>query len=169
MLCFPIFCLALDRLADFQKHFEFKNNVPSLRPSSLRFLFRFPGELEYEWNQCQNLQWPLDANNIDYCVEELRLPAVKYDRSKLRSLPKEHYLLIFTRSSLLYHRTVHNHSFSMKLKQQPSTSSIIWGCDHLNSHEELVNSLSKFTTTTRKLTITNWSGTTLENVREYSI
>jgi hypothetical protein len=55
----------------------------------------------------------------------------------------------------------------MKLKQEPSTSSIKWTCDHIKSSEEIFDVLSKFKTT-KKLTISRWSGTNLQNVRQRS-
>ncbi len=159
--------LALNRLIDFQKYFQSKKNMPVLRSSSLRFLLRFPGELEYQWHQHRNFEWPFEAINIDYCLEEQRLHCLTYYRSKLLSLPKKYSLLIFTRSPLPYHRNIHNHSFAMKLKQEPSTSSIKWTCDHIKSSEEIFDVLSKFKTT-KKLTISRWSGTNLQNVRQRS-
>jgi hypothetical protein len=137
--------------------------MPTLHPSSLRFLFRFPGELEYEWNRHCNFGWPFDINSINYCLEEHRLSCVTYYRSKVLSLPKKYSLLIFTRSPLPYHRIVHNHSFAMKLKQTSSTSSIKWTCDHINNSEEIFDALSKFKMT-KELEISNWTGTKLQNV-----
>jgi hypothetical protein len=152
--------LALNRLIDFEKYFQSKKNLPVLRPSSLRF----PGELEYQWHKHCSFEWPFEANNIDYCLEEQRLYCLTYYRSKLLSPLKKYSLLIFTRSPLPYHRIIHNHSFSMKLKQEPSTSSIKWTCDHIKREEEIFDVLSKFKTT-KKLTIDRWSGTNLQNVR----
>ena len=137
--------------------------MPALRPSSLQFLFRFPGELEYEWYRHQNFEWPLQANNIDFALEEESLSPVTYYRSRVLSPTKRYSLLIFTRSPLPYHRTVHNHSFVMKLKQTSSTSSIKWTCDHIRNAEEIFNGLSKFKMT-KQLTIANWKGTRLQNV-----
>jgi hypothetical protein len=121
--------------------------MPALHSSSFQFLFRFPGELEYEWNRHHNFEWPFDDNNIDYCLEEERLSYINYYRSKLLSPPKKYSLLIFTRSSLSYHRTVHNYSFTMQLKQKSSTSSIDWSCDHINNSKEIFDNLIKFKTT----------------------
>ncbi|CAM4850073.1 unnamed protein product, partial [Rotaria magnacalcarata] len=50
----------------------------------------------------------------------------------------------------------------MKLKQEPSTSSIQWTCDHIKSSEEIFHVWSKFKTT-KKLTIEDWGGTNLQN------
>ncbi|CAF1036735.1 unnamed protein product [Rotaria magnacalcarata] len=151
-----------NRLIDFQKYFQSKKNMPVLRPSCLRFLLRFPGELECQWHRHCNFEWPFEANNIDYCLEEQRLHCLTYYRSKLPSLPKKYSFLIFTRSPLPYHRIIHNHSIAMKLKQEPSTSSIQWTCDHIKSSEEIFNVLSKFKTT-KKLSIGRWGGTNLQN------
>ncbi|CAF3941139.1 unnamed protein product [Rotaria sp. Silwood1] len=136
--------------------------MPVLRPSSLRFLLRFPGELEYQWHKHRNFEWPFEANNIDYCLEEERLHCLTYYHSKLLSPPKKYSLLIFTCSPLPYHRIIHNHSFAMKLKQESSTSSIKWTCDHIKSSEEIFDVLSNFKTT-KKLKIGCWSGTNLQN------
>ncbi|CAF3939479.1 unnamed protein product, partial [Rotaria sp. Silwood1] len=56
--------------------------MPVLHPSSLRFLFRFPGELEYQWHKHRNFEWPFEINNIDYCLEEQRLRYLTYYCSK---------------------------------------------------------------------------------------
>ncbi|CAF3854305.1 unnamed protein product [Rotaria sp. Silwood1] len=129
----------LNRLNEFQKYFETKKNLPALRPSSLRFLLRFPGELESKWNKYRYLQWPLDVVNIDHCLEEHRLSEVAYYRSRTLSLPKKYSLLIFTRSSLPFHRIIHNYSAVMALKQ---TSSIEWTCDYLDNSEQIFEVLS---------------------------
>lgn len=165
MNCF--FNLALNRLNEFQKYFETKKNLPALRPSSFRFLLRFPGELESQWNKYRYLQWPLDVVNIDHCLEEHRLSVVAYHRSRTLSLPKEYSLLIFTRSSLPFHRIIHNYSASMtlKLKQTSSTSSIEWTCDYFDNSEQIFEVLSKFGTI-KKLKIGSWTGTKLQKVCE---
>jgi len=157
--------LALNRLNDFQKYFESKKNLPALRPSSFRFLLRFPGELENEWNKYHYSQWPLDVVNIDHCLEEQRLSAVKYYCSPALSIPKKYSLLIFTRASLPFHRKIHNYSIAMKLKQTPSTSSIEWTCDYLDNSEQIFEVLSKFGTI-KKLRFGTWSGTKLQKVCE---
>ncbi|CAF3999389.1 unnamed protein product [Rotaria sp. Silwood1] len=155
----------LNRLNEFQKYFETKKNLPALRPSSLRFLLRFPGELESKWNKYRYLQWPLDVVNIDHCLEEHRLSEVAYYRSRTLSLPKKYSLLIFTRSSLPFHRIIHNYSAVMALKQ---TSSIEWTCDYLDNSEQIFEVLSKFGTI-KKLKIGTWFGTKLQNIAAKSI
>lgn len=157
--------LALNRLHDFQKYFESKKNLPALCPSSFRFLLRFPGELENEWNKYHYSQWPLDVSNIDHCLEEQRLCAMTYYRSRTLSIPKKYSLLIFTRASLPLHRKIHNYSIAMKLKQTPSTSSIEWTCDYLDNSERIFEVLSKFGTI-KKLKFGTWAGTKLQNVCE---
>ncbi|CAF0890764.1 unnamed protein product [Adineta steineri] len=129
----------LNRLSEFQKYFETKTNLPGLRPSSFRFLLRFPGELESKWNTYRYLQWPLDVVNIDHCLEEHRLSTTAYYRSRALSLPKKYSLLIFTRSSLPSHRIIHNYSAAVTLKQ---TSSIKWTCDYIDNSEQVFEVLS---------------------------
>ncbi|CAF3858132.1 unnamed protein product, partial [Rotaria sordida] len=130
----------LNRLNEFQKYFETKKNLPALRPSSFRFLLRFPGKLESKWNKYRYLQWPLDVVNIDHCLEEHRLSVVTYYRSRTLSLPKKYSLLIFTRSSLPFHRIIHNYSAAITLKQ---TSSIEWTCDYLDNSEQIFEIAAK--------------------------
>ncbi len=166
MNCF--FNLALNRLNEFQKYFETKKNLPALRSSSFRFLLRFPGELESQWKKYRYLQWPLDVVNIDHCLEEHRLSAFAYYRSRTLSLPKKYSLLIFTRSSLPFHRIIHNYSAAMTLKQTSSTSSLEWTSDYLDNSEQIFEVLSKFGTI-KKLKIDTWSGTKLQNVCEILI
>ncbi|CAF4198862.1 unnamed protein product [Rotaria sp. Silwood2] len=160
--------LTLNRLNEFQKYFETKKNLPALHPSSFRFLLRFPGELESKWNKYRYLQWPLDVVNIDHCREEHRLSVVAYYRSETLSLPKKYSLLIFTRSSLPFHRIIHNYSAAMTLKQTSSTSSIEWTCDYLDNSEQIFEVLSKFGTI-KKLKIETWFGTKLQNIAAKSI
>lgn len=154
--------LALNRLNDFQKYFHIKQNLPALRPSSFRFLLRFPGKLENEWKKSRCLQWPFDTDNIDYCLEERRLSTFAYYRSRTLSLPKKYSLLIFTRSSLPFHRVIHNYSTTMTLKQ---TSSIEWTADYLDNSQQIFDVLSKFGTI-KKLKIEKWFGTKFQNVCE---
>ena len=135
--------------------------MPALHPSSLQFLLRFSGELEYQWKRNRNFEWPFGATNIDYCLEEHRLSFFDYRRSKLLPPKKKYSLLIFTYSALPYHRTVHNHSFTMKLNQESTTSSIKWTCDHINNSAQLLETLSKFENT-KKLEISDWGGTELQ-------
>ncbi|CAF1238388.1 unnamed protein product [Adineta steineri] len=153
---------ALNRLNDFQKYFQSKKNLPTLRLSSFRFLLRFPGELEDEWNKYYYSQWSLNGVNIDHCLEEQCLCTMKYDYSQTLSIPKKYSLLIFTRSSLPFHRKIHNYSTAMKLKQTPSTSSIEWTCDYFDNSEQVFEVLSKFGTI-KKLTFGTWAGTKLQN------
>jgi hypothetical protein len=134
--------------------------MPSLRLSSLRFLLRLPGELEYDY---RNFEWPYETINIDYCLEEHCLTFLDYKRSKPLPPKKKYSLLIFTRSALPCRRSVHNHSFTMKLKQKSSTSSIKWTCDHINNFEQIRDTLLNFKTT-KELEIITWTGTELQNV-----
>jgi hypothetical protein len=131
--------------------------------SFLRFLFRFPGELEYDWKEHRYLEWPFEADNIDYCLEEHCLSAFDYWRSKPLPPQKKYSLLVFTRSALPYYRSVHNYSFEMKLQQKVSTSSIEWTCDHIENFEQILDTLAKYKTT-KALKINTWIGTNLQNV-----
>ncbi|CAF0910062.1 unnamed protein product [Adineta steineri] len=153
----------LNRLNDFQKYFQSKKNLPTLRSSSFRFLLRFPGELEDEWNKYYYSQWSLNGVNIDHCLEEQCLCTMKYDYSQTLSIPKKYSLLIFSRSSLPFHRKIHNYSTAMKPKQTPSTSSIEWTCDSFDNSEQIFEVLSKFGTI-KKLKFGTWTGTRLQNV-----
>jgi hypothetical protein len=137
--------------------------MPALHSSSLRFLLRFPGKLKYDWEKRRNFEWPFDADNIDYCLEEHQSSYLEYRDSKPLAPVKKYSLLIFTRSALPYRRTVHNHSFTMKLKQEASTSSIKWTCDHIDNSEQLRDTLSKFQKT-KKLEVTKFTGTETQNV-----
>ncbi len=156
---FDFTLLALRRLATFEQYFQSKKKT-----FILRFLLRFPGECESDWEKHRHLQWPFDTNNIDYCLEEHRLHDLNYRRCTSLSPKKIFSLLVFTRSPLPYRRTVHNHSFTMRLQQQSPISSIKWTCDFMENFEQIRNTLSKFQTT-KKLEINTWGGTVAQNVR----
>jgi hypothetical protein len=159
------FNLALNRLSEFQQYFHLKEKMPALHPSSLLFLFRFPGELEDEWKRYRSFEWPFETTNIDYSLEEHRLSTMDYRwRAKVKALKKKYSLLIFTISPLPYRRIVHNHSFSTKLKQKSETSSITWTCDHLDNAQQLLHGLEKLKAA-KDIKISSWSGTKSQNVR----
>ncbi|CAF1463484.1 unnamed protein product, partial [Rotaria sordida] len=153
----------LNHLAEFQKYFQLKEKMPALHPSSLQFLLRFPGELEYEWKIHRSFEWPFETININYYLEEHCLSAYDYLwRAKVRALEKKYSLLIFTTSPLPYRRIVHNHFFSSKLKQQSQTSSITWTCDQIDNAQQLLDSLAKLKTA-KEIVIPRWLGTESQN------
>ncbi|CAF3079705.1 unnamed protein product [Rotaria socialis] len=149
----------LNYLNDFQQYFKLKKNMPGLHPSSLRFLLRFPGELVYQWEKNRSFEWPFENTNIDYCLDEISLPWKVYCHSQLQTPEKKYSLIIFTRSTLNYHRTVHNYSFAMNIKQ---TSSIKWTCNYRDNSQQIFDSLTQFITT-KELEIDDWMGTSLQN------
>lgn len=155
--------LALRYLPDFQHYIQSEENFPRLNFSSIQFLFRFPGELVSEWKTNRIYDEFFGNNYVDYCLEEEHLKYFLYWRAKSEAPEKKYSLLIFTRSLFSYHRHVHNHSFEMKLKQKPSTSSIHWSCDSMRKPEDLLTALAKFQST-KNLVIDNWFGTDMENV-----
>ncbi|CAF4619939.1 unnamed protein product, partial [Rotaria sp. Silwood2] len=136
--------------------------MPALQPSSFKFLLRFPGEFEYEWKRNRNYAWPFETINIDYCLEEHRLSYFKYWRARLEPPIPKYSLLISTISTLPYRRTVHNHSFAMKLKQTSQTSSILWTCNQIDNSQQIFDSLTKLKTT-KTLDISDWKGTHSQN------
>jgi hypothetical protein len=112
----------------------------------------------------RNFEWPFESTNVDYCLEELRLDYFQYWRARKQAPTKKYSLLIFTVSALPYHRTVHNHSFEMKLKQTSGKSSITWTCNQIDHFQDIFDSVGKLKAT-KKLKITNWMGTNSQNVR----
>ncbi|CAF1021171.1 unnamed protein product [Adineta steineri] len=138
--------------------------MPALQPSSFEFLLRFPGEFEYEWKRNRNYEWPFGTTNIDYCLEEYRLSFLQYWRERLEPPIPKYSLFIFTISALSYRRTVHNHSFAMKLKQTSQASSILWTCNQIDNSQQIFDSLAKLKTT-KTLAIIDWKGTRSQNVR----
>ncbi|CAF1115126.1 unnamed protein product [Adineta steineri] len=154
----------LNHLNQFQQYFQSKTNMPALQPSSFKFLLRFPGEFEYEWKRNRNYEWPFETTNIDYCLEEYRLSFFQYWRARLEPPIPKYSLLIFTISALSYRRTVHNHSFAMKLKQTSQASSILWTCNQIDNSQQIFDSLVKLKTT-KTLAIIDWKGTRSQNVR----
>jgi hypothetical protein len=153
-----LFIVALNRLTEFQRCMQSEKFYRLRTSSSLQFLFRFAGELEYEWKQNRNFQYPFEDDNVDYCLDEH--PQYPFYYWQCRSTEKIFYsLLIFTRSLQITYREVHNHSFST-LKSR----SITWTCDHIDSSEQILNSLRKFKTT-KQLTINSqWMGTKFQSV-----
>ncbi|CAF2123836.1 unnamed protein product [Rotaria magnacalcarata] len=133
--------------------------MPGLHPSSLRFLLRFPGELVYQWEKNRSFEWPFENTNIDYCLDEISLSYGVYWHSQLQTPEKKYSLIIFTRSTLNYHRTVHNYSFAMNIKQ---TSSMKWTCNYLDNSQQIFDSLTQFITA-KELEINDWIGTSLQN------
>lgn len=130
--------------------------------SSVEFLFRFPSELEVEWKNNRNYESPFELSNIDSCFEEEDLNLSWLEREKLLRKNK-YWFLIFTRSVVLTHRNVHNHSFEMKPKQKQSTSSVFWTWNSLGKSEDVLNALSKFKTT-KELVLSHRSATRVECV-----
>ena len=152
------FILALHRLGLFQQQIR-SNKFSALRsPSSLQFLFRFPGECKSEWEQNRNFEYPFESNNIDYCLDKHRRYCYHYWKNDSNEKMFSS-LLIFTPALQLTYRKVHNHSFST-LK----STSIEWTCDHIHNSEQIFNSLIKFHTV-KNLTINSeWIGTKMQSV-----
>jgi hypothetical protein len=119
--------------------------------------------LECQWKRTRNFEWPFEASNVDYCLEELRLECIKYLFAGKKLLTKKYSLLIFTTSALPYHRKIHNHSFMTTLKQKSYTSTISWTCNQVESVQQICDSLAKLKSI-KKLNMHTWTGTLLDDV-----